>query len=123
MRSVLVVEDEAHIRRLMKLKLEEAGYEVELAPDGEAALERLEERSFDALVTDVQMPRMTGPELCERIGERLPERKMLTFVMTSRSEEEFRDWAGARLLTEFIEKPVSMRRLIARLRHHLPQDE
>ncbi len=119
MKSILVVDDEPHVSRVVKLRLEEVGYHVELASNGEEALEKLREESFDALITDVVMPRMTGRELCQRISKELPDLDLLIFVITSSSEIEHRDWINEVPRAELIEKPVSTTRLIARLQKRL----
>ena len=119
MTSLLVVDDEPRVSRVTKLCLERAGYDVEVAFDGAEALEKLVARPFDALITDLVMPRMTGRELCERIEETLRDRKFPIFVVTSSPEEEHREWAARMERVEFFEKPLSLRHLIARLEHHL----
>jgi CheY-like chemotaxis protein len=67
------------------------------------------------LITDIQMPRMTGRELCERIQAEMPERKFLIFILTSRTEVEHREWSSRIDNVMFLEKPVSMKDLLARL--------
>lgn len=118
MRSILVVDDEAFVTRVTKLALERAGYHVEVAADGEEALGRLGKRLFDVVITDLIMPRMNGRELCLAIHEQFTDQELLIFVATSSSEEEHRDWARELPRTEFLEKPLSLRRLIARLEDH-----
>ncbi|MFO0948637.1 MAG: response regulator [Planctomycetota bacterium] len=65
---VLVVDDEAHIRRIVALQLRRAGLEVELAMDGKEALDVIRERLPDLVITDCQMPRMDGLSLCEALA-------------------------------------------------------
>ncbi len=115
MRSILVVDDEAFVTRVTKLCLERAGYDVSVASDGEEALRMLHEHRFDAVITDLMMPRMDGRELCRVIHEQLPGDELLIFVATSSSEQEHRDWARELPRMVFLEKPLSLRRLIARL--------
>lgn len=122
MKSILVVDDEPHVSRVVKLRLEEVGYHVELASNGEEALEKLREESFDAMITDVVMPRMTGRELCQRISKELPDVDLLIFVVTSSSEMEHRDWVNEVPRAELIEKPISTTRLIARLQRRLERE-
>jgi CheY-like chemotaxis protein len=121
MKSILVVDDEPHMTRVKKLSLERAGYQVEVARDGEEALEKLSLRPFDAVVTDLMMPRLNGRKLCEQIQEKMPERRPFIFVVTSSSQDEHREWASQLPRTEFLEKPLSLRHLVSRLRHHLGQ--
>jgi PAS domain S-box-containing protein len=78
-RTVLVVEDEEGIRQLAASALEQSGYRVLTAADGQAALEVCEalDDGLDVLVTDVVMPRMGGPELRERLIVRYPGMQVL----------------------------------------------
>ena len=66
-RRVLVVEDNADVREMLRLQLEFAGYAVDLAGDGVAALDVLASRVPDAMVVDLLMPGMDGGELCRRV--------------------------------------------------------
>ncbi len=77
---ILVIEDESNLRLVIQKELERLGYKVQIAPDGEAALRRFEEETFDILLCDINMPRMNGMELLRRVRERLnpPEVIMLT---------------------------------------------
>lgn len=64
---LLIAEDDPAFRRVIQFTLERAGWQVIAAPDGMAAAEQLERSSFDCLVTDHQMPRMSGIELIETV--------------------------------------------------------
>ncbi len=77
--TVLLVEDERGVRRLLDQVLTDAGYQVLTANDGEEALELLTKRGgeVDALVTDVVMPRLGGPELANRVRQDFPEVRVL----------------------------------------------
>jgi CheY-like chemotaxis protein len=70
-KTVLVVDDEEMIRRVLQMLLEHQGYEVVLCCDGQEALDRVMtgEISYDLLLTDKRMPRMFGPELARRLRE------------------------------------------------------
>ncbi len=80
--SILVVEDEGHVRRAVVRILKRAGYRVVEASDGRAALRILENGDVrpDLLITDVVMPHMSGWELATRVGERFKDMRVL--VMT-----------------------------------------
>lgn len=99
----------------MKLGLEEAGYEVDTASNGSECLVKLCTSHPDFLVTDIDMPRMTGRELCLAIEEQFPERTFPIVVLTSRTEMEHRDWTAAIENLTFMEKPVSVRRLLSHI--------
>ncbi|HTG01817.1 MAG TPA: sigma-54 dependent transcriptional regulator [Nitrospirota bacterium] len=65
--SILIIDDEPDILLVMSANLKKEGYEVETADDGESALRKLENRDFDAIIVDHQMPRLTGMELLSRL--------------------------------------------------------
>ncbi len=111
MRSILLVDDEPMILRVMRLALEKAGYQVNTAIDGEEALEKIVADPPDILVTDIEMPRMTGKELCLRILETMPDREFPIFVSTSLTAMEHREWSREVPNLIFIEKPISIRKL------------
>jgi two-component system, response regulator, stage 0 sporulation protein F len=68
-RRILVADDDEGSRCLISAVLEDAGFEVKAAADGQEAWEAVLQEPYDLLVTDNQMPRLTGTELIERIGE------------------------------------------------------
>ena len=77
---ILIAEDEANLRAVLQKELERLGYRVQVAPDGEAALRKLEESNVDVLLCDINMPRIDGMEVLRRVHERPnpPEVIMLT---------------------------------------------
>ena len=77
---LLVAEDEANLRLVLQKELQRLGFRVDVVPDGEAALRRLEEGNVDVLLSDINMPRLDGMELLRRVRERPnpPEVIMLT---------------------------------------------
>jgi CheY-like chemotaxis protein len=118
MKRILIADDEAHITLVLKLYLERAGYAVQTVANGKAALEAIRNCAPDALITDIQMPQMTGRELCQAIDQALPSRTFPILVMTSRTDREEREWTAAMRQLEFLEKPVSMRAVESRLAKH-----
>jgi CheY-like chemotaxis protein len=115
MKTVLIVDDEPHVARVLKLTLERAGYRVLTAPDGEAGLAAVRAEPPDALVSDIQMPRMDGRALVQAVCAEMPERRFPIFVMTSMTAREERDWVRQLPQVQFLEKPLSPRQLIAEL--------
>lgn len=111
---ILVVDDDAALRRALKRVLVANGFAVEVAEDGDDALARLRTRSFDAVVLDVMMPGADGIEICERLradGDRLPV-LMLTARHSVRDRVTGLD-AGA---DDYLIKPFANEELVARLR-------
>lgn len=114
-KRILVADDEMHMIRVVKLFLERAGYKVDTASNGQEALDSILLDPPDVLLTDINMPRMTGQQLCTELQKQLPGRTFPIFVMTSMTERDNRDWTQKIPNTALLEKPVSMRLLIAEL--------
>ena len=117
-RTILIVDDEAHVIRVLRLMLERSGYAVISASDGNEALAKMAGQRPDAMVSDIQMAGMGGRELCQTVRERYPDEPFLILVMTSMTAMEERAWARELPQTDFLEKPLSPRQLVARLATH-----
>lgn len=115
---VLLVDDEPMVLRVLSRALESAGYRVETHKNGQEALEAIRSGEPDAMVTDIEMPRMTGRELCEQLHCEIPERRFPVFVATSLTSLEHRDWSEAIPNLMFLEKPISARKLLKALAEH-----
>lgn len=115
MKDILLVDDEPHVIRVMRLSLERAGYTVRQAGNGEQALQEIRNTPPDMLITDIDMPRMTGKELCLTIAQEMPDRPFGIYVLTSRTAQEHREWSAQLPRLRFMEKPVSIRQLLVDL--------
>lgn len=78
---VLVVDDEESIREFLEIMLRKEGYEVTVAEDGQAALEVIKRKSIDLVISDLQMPNMTGIELLKQVKDHYP--NMLFMMITA----------------------------------------
>jgi two-component system response regulator PilR (NtrC family) len=67
--KILVVDDEESIREFLEIMLRKEGYEITLAEDGQKAKELLQKKSFDMIISDLQMPNMTGIELLKYVRQ------------------------------------------------------
>ena len=81
---ILVVDDEAHILHVLSLKLRNAGYEVFTAVDGEDGYELAAQHLPDLVITDLQMPYMTGLELCKKLANNAPTDHIPVLILTAR---------------------------------------
>ncbi len=111
---ILIAEDEANLRLVLQKELERLGYRVQAAPDGEAALRKLEESNVDVLLCDINMPRIDGMEVLRRIHERPnpPEVIMLTGQATVETAVEAMKLGAYDYLT----KPYRINELDVRVR-------
>ncbi len=71
--KILVVDDEESIREFLEIMLKKEGYEITLAEDGQKAKELVQKKSFDLIISDLQMPNMTGIDLLKYIRQNYPE--------------------------------------------------
>ncbi len=81
---ILIVDDEAHILHVLSLKLRNAGYEVLTASDGEEGFELASAELPDLVITDYQMPFMTGLELCHALADQKSTAKIPILILTAR---------------------------------------
>jgi DNA-binding response OmpR family regulator len=115
-RRVLVVDDEPYIGRIIQLKLENGPYSVELLQDGRAALDWLRGDSpVDLILLDIMMPHATGLEVLAELRQ-LPHRASTPVIMlTAKGHEADRERAAQLGATDFLTKPFSPKKLLARI--------
>lgn len=113
---ILVADDEPHIGRIIQMKLELGPYRVTLVPDGRAAVAAIEgDEPIDLVLLDIMMPYMSGLEVLERIRE-LPERRSTPVIMlTAKGQDGDRTRALELGATDFLTKPFSPSKLLARI--------
>lgn len=111
-KRVLVIDDDAHIRRLIEFKLKKRGYEVVLAMNGEEGLNLIKSQHPDVVVTDIMMPKLDGQSLCEQTNDLKRQWPFLTIVMTNRISPDDRNWVKEMQDTELMEKPFSPSKLL-----------
>ncbi len=121
MATILLVEDEPDLRRLVAFNLGRQGYRVVEAKDGIEALDRLEETPVDMIVADMMMPRMDGLELCARVQER-PALAEVPFLFVTAKDGAEAQYLGLRAgADDYISKPFEVPDLLARVRGRLDQ--
>jgi len=111
--TILVVDDEPEIVRLVRAYLEDAGYRVVVASDGEMALYVARHESPDLIVLDLMMPRVDGLEFTRRLRS---EQNTPIIMLTARTEETDRIVGLEMGADDYVSKPFSPRELIARVR-------
>lgn len=122
-KKVLLIDDEPHVLSVIKHFLLKSGYSVETASNGLMALDLVSRNMPDVVVSDIQMPKMTGLEFSKKLRADYPESDTLILIMTSRTERDFREQAGALENVEFFEKPLSPRKLVIRLNEYFEEME
>ncbi|MDG2423782.1 MAG: response regulator [Phycisphaerales bacterium] len=109
---ILVVDDEAHILHVLSLKLRNAGYDVITAADGEEGLHVASAESPDLVITDLQMPYMTGVDLCRALGDRQMTKDIPVIILTARGYALSDEDLAIGNIKEVVSKPFSPRLLI-----------
>jgi DNA-binding response OmpR family regulator len=113
---VLVVDDEPYIGRIIQLKLETGPYAVELVHDGRTALSRLRaDDPIDLILLDIVMPHASGLDVLAELRQ-LPHRRGTPVIMlTAKGHEADRERAAQLGATDFLTKPFSPKKLLARI--------
>ena len=120
MKTVLLVDDSATILLSMSALLSKGGLKVETANGGQAALSKLQGMKPDLLITDLNMPGMTGIELIRAVRQ-LPGYKFIPIlVLTTESQQAKRDEAKAAGATGWLVKPVAADKLMQVIKQVVP---
>jgi two-component system, OmpR family, KDP operon response regulator KdpE len=112
--SVLVVDDDPAVRKVLRTSLAASGFDVEEARDGEQALALITEHRYDLVVLDMNMPEMSGIEVCREIRSHLPQTGIV--IVTVRSAETDMVQALEAGADDYLTKPFRFAELAARLR-------
>lgn len=113
-RKILVVEDEESISMLLKFNLQSHGYDVEVAYDGEQALEKIEHNQFACILLDLMIPKIDGVDVCKRIRElRIFTPILMLTAMAEEAHKIFGLEVGA---DDYLTKPFSPKEVIARVK-------
>lgn len=113
-RHVLVADDEPHIGRIIKMKLEQGPFRVSLAYDGQEALDFvMGEEQLDLVVLDLMMPRLSGLDVLRRIREQEKFNDLPCIILTAGGDAKHERDALELGATQFITKPFSPKKLYA----------
>jgi DNA-binding response OmpR family regulator len=116
--KILLVDDEHDIVEFLQYNLEKENFEVIVAYDGQEAIEKISENP-DLIILDLMMPNMDGYEVCSRIRATKNYKDTPIIFLTARSSE-IDEVKGLELgADDFIQKPVSPRKIIARIKSNL----
>src|ERR1700742_3310621 len=111
--TILLVDDEDAVRRVLTFPLERDGYKVVQAADGEEALERFGDQAVDLVVLDIMLPRLDGLEGCKQLRAR----SSVPIIMLTARDDELDKVLGLELgADDYITKPFSIREFRSRVR-------
>lgn len=124
--TILVVDDEPGVVRLVELNLTQEGHQVRTASDGEEALASIAQKPPDLVVMDVMMPKLDGFETLKRLKENPATADIPILMLTARSQDEdvFEGYGtGAQWYLSKPFDPVELRRVVRHLLERHPADD
>lgn len=122
MQKILLIDDEKDIVEFLKYNLESENYEVIVGYNGEDALKKLNEYP-DLIILDIMMPKLDGFETCRQIREKKEFENIPIIFLTAKSGE-INEIKGLELgASDYIQKPISPKKLIARVKSNLRKSE
>ena len=116
---ILVVDDEPHIRRVLDAMLGKEGFDVVLASDGSEGLQAISSGNVDLVILDLLMPGATGLEVLAKIRTDPDNADTPVIILTAKGQDADREAAFAGGADDFLTKPFSPRKLVARIREIL----
>jgi DNA-binding response OmpR family regulator len=121
-RRILVVDDEPHIRRVLSAVLGSRGYEVLMASDGTEGLDGFASEDVDLVILDLMMPGASGLEILSKIRTDARRADTPVIILTAKGQDTDRDAALAGGANDFLTKPFSPKKLLARIEEILGSD-
>lgn len=113
---ILVADDEPHIRRILSTLLEAASFEVDSVSDGPAAVDSLEkDTEYQLVLLDIMMPGASGLEVLEAVRKLDHRQTVPVIILTAKGQDADRDEAFALGANDFVTKPFSPKKLLARI--------
>jgi DNA-binding response OmpR family regulator len=116
--TILVIEDEDPICRILRVALEAAGHEVRQAPNGRIGLEMYRERPTDLVITDLFMPEMNGLDVVLELTREFLDTKVIA-ITGQGGEKEFSQVAKLLGARQILHKPLSMEKLLRAVSYEL----
>jgi len=112
-KTILLADDETHILNVVSIKLQNAGYEVITAEDGQEAYELARQRQPDLIITDYQMPLLSGVELCSKLRCEPGTCDIPAIMLTARGFVISENDKTSGNIKQVIDKPFSPREVLA----------
>lgn len=110
-RTAVVIDDEEYVVSLIQTILEDEGFEVVTAYDGETGWARIQESQPDVVITDIHMPKMDGMAICRACEPLRESRRFPIFVLTGETDRENKSWLAQQSDLYLVSKPFSPRGL------------
>ncbi len=116
-KTILLADDDRTLTKIVGKFLEDDGYRVLVANDGEEALKKLEEVTPDLLILDIQMPKLNGYSFLFEMRKRERDARIPVIVLTGR--EELEDIFRVEGIKEYLKKPVGREELLSKIKKYV----
>ncbi|QDT82366.1 Alkaline phosphatase synthesis transcriptional regulatory protein PhoP [Gimesia maris] len=117
---IYICDDDSHIVRAISMKLRKGGFDVECFPDGFECWEKSQQQAPHMIITDLQMPRMNGLELCEKIRALETTRLIPITLLTGKGFEfDHDEYMQTLKITNVMVKPFSPKKLLMQVQESL----
>ena len=117
--TVMVVDDDANIRAILRYRFEKEHYVVQLATDGVDALRQVQDRRPDLIILDLMMPEMDGIEFLSHLRSSPQTERIPVVILTALGADAYGDKTRELGAAGVVTKPFSPRRLVQEVRHAL----
>ncbi len=115
-KKILIVEDEKNIAQVLAFNIMQAGYQYDLAFDGETGLKKALSGEFDLILLDLMLPKMDGFEVCRQVRKKLD----TPIIIVTAREEEIDKLLGFDIgADDYVTKPFSIKLLLARIKANI----
>jgi len=118
-KKILIVDDEEDIQKLLKIRLEQEGFIVLVAGDGEKGIKAAELEMPDLVILDIMMPKIDGYSCLKEIRRIQKTRDIPILMMSGKEEEKVRDLFAFQKISGYLEKPFELDNLVAKAREIL----
>jgi len=118
-KKILIVDDEEDIQKLLKIRLEQEGFAVLIAGDGEKGIKIAELEMPDLVILDIMMPKIDGYSCLKEIRRIQKTRDIPILMMSGKEEEKVRDLFAFQKISGYLEKPFELDNLVAKAKEIL----
>ncbi|MGG4456468.1 response regulator transcription factor [Brevibacillus porteri] len=119
MATIMLAEDEAVLRMLIGDTLEDEGHELDVACDGEEALQKIGQNEYDLIILDFMMPKLTGFEVLQRIKQMNDKKTVKVLILSAKSQHTEQEKMLAAGADDFMPKPFSPLDLVRKVEEML----
>lgn len=118
-KKILIVDDEEDIQKLLKIRLEQEGFTILIAGDGEKGIKVAELEMPDLIILDIMMPKIDGYSCLKEIRRTQKTKDIPILMMSGKEEEKVRDLFAFQKISGYLEKPFELDNLVAKAKEIL----